>query len=138
MPWETPDHFEEFNQLLGIIYSIIQDTEADHICLLGDFNAHPTRPFYNELTQFCHTHSLTISDVAMLPPSSFTRMGHRHGIEHSSWLDHCITSQCLHQTVESCNIRYDLVTYSDYIPLQVALNIPTPTSPAHLSTPSYS
>ena len=129
MPWETPDHFDEFSQLLGLIDGITQDAEADHVCLLGDFNAHPTRPFCIELTQYCHTHSLTISDVAMLPPSSFTRIGHRHGTVHSSWLDHCITSQRLHQTVESCDIRYDLVSCSDHIPLQVKLHIPIPPPP---------
>ena len=124
MPWDSPDHFEDYTQLLGTIYSIIQDSDTDHICLLGDFNAHPTRPFYIELERFCQAHSLVISDIAMLPPTSFTRLGHRLGIEHFSWLDHYITSQRLHQSIENCNIRYDLVSCSDHIPIQIALDIP--------------
>ena len=131
MPWDSPDHFEDYTQLLGTIYSIIQDSDTDHICLLGDFNAHPTRPFYIELERFCQAHSLVISDIAMLPPTSFTRLGHRLGIEHFSWLDHYITSQRLHQSIENCNIRYDLVSCSDHIPIQIALDIPAPPTPRH-------
>ena len=124
MPYETRDHFDEFIQVLGEIHSIIQDTEADHICLVGDLNAHPDKNFFNELNQFCRTNSLIISDVAMLPLDSYTYVSHRLGVIHTSWLDHCIASQALHQAINSCNIRYDLGTAGDHIPLQFSLNIP--------------
>ena len=123
-PWENRLNFDQYVQLLGEIQSIIHDSDDDHFCILGDLNAHPTRHFYNELTQFCQTNSLIISDTALLPPTSYTYIQHRLNTINTSWLDHCISSQVLHQSITSCDIRYDLGLSDDHIPLQIRFKVP--------------
>ena len=124
LPWESRLNFDEYVQLLGEIQSIIQDSNDDHFCILGDFNAHPTRHFYVELTQFCQTNSLIISDTALLPPTTYTYTQYRLDTINTSWLDHCITSPVLHHAIENCEIRYDLGLTDDHLPLQICFKIP--------------
>lgn len=68
LPYECHSNFDNYCQTLGDIFSITQDSEADQICILGDFNAHPNKLFYNEQVQFCHDHSFIMSDITLLPP----------------------------------------------------------------------
>lgn len=129
LPWERRSNFDEYVQLLGEIASIMHDTIADHFCIIGDFNAHPTKHFYNELTQFCQTHSLTISDTTLLPQTSYTYIQHRLDSINTSWLDHCITSEMLHYHIVNCDIRYDLGITDDHLPLQIRFKLPPVAQP---------
>ena len=36
--------YEEYIMCLGILSSILESHEEDHVCILGDFNATPTSP----------------------------------------------------------------------------------------------
>ena len=124
MPWEIHYNFDLYVQILGEIHSIIHDSTDDHFCIIGDLNAHPSRHFFNELSQFCQTHSLTISDKTLLPPTSYTFIQHRLNSINTSWLDHCITSPMLHALITSCDIRYDLGITNDHLPLRVQFKVP--------------
>ena len=110
MPWESHTNFDQYCMVLGDLQGIIQDSTADHVCIIGDLNAHPSRQFFNELTRFCQNHSLVISDVSLLPPSSYTHTQTRANFTSTSWLDHCITSSHLHDSVTNCIIPYNHAT----------------------------
>ena len=119
-PWDNPSNFDQYCMTLGELQSIINDSTADHICIIGDFNAHPSRRFYDELLRFTQQQILHISDVALLPPDSFTYIQNRQNSTTTSWLDHCICSDLLHTTINDCSIRYDLSNGYDHIPIQIA------------------
>ena len=129
MPYETHDHLDEFNAILGTLHSTIQELNIDHLCIIGDFNAHPTRNFYAELLAFCNHHSLTISDVNLLPQNSFSF--YQPSTLSSSWLDHCLTSESLNENISRCKLLYDHGPIGDHIPLQISFKIP----PAPLPNP---
>lgn len=140
MPWESPSNFDHYCMLLGDLQSIINDSTADHACIIGDFNAHPTRRFYDELLRFTRQQDLHISDVALLPPNSFTYVHNRLNVTSSTWLDHCICSDQLHAAINECVIRYDLSNSFDHIPLQISFRMPSLPSLAvtHERSPSIS
>ena len=134
MPYECQSNFDQYGILLGQLQSIIHDTTVDHVCLIGDFNAHPNRPFYNELYNMCNSNSLTISDVTLLPPTTYTHIQHRSNMVTTSWLDHCIASHQLHRCIENCRIRDDLGILNDHLPLEIEVNIaslPPPPQQSH-------
>ena len=79
MPTQSNDNFDHFMSLLGKVVSIMQDDDADSVCILGDFNANINGPFYTELSKLCTSKHLLISDVAALPPSSYTFYSDAHG-----------------------------------------------------------
>ena len=41
MPWENNNNFDHYCMILGELHSIIHDSPADHICIIGDLNSHP-------------------------------------------------------------------------------------------------
>ena len=124
LPCDNPNNFDQFCLLLGQIQSIIHDSDADHFCVLGDFNAHPSKPFFTELLEFCLNNSLTISDKMLLPPSSYTYI--HHGSSSTSWLDHCLTSQLLHRNITTCMVHYNAGIFDDHLPLSITLKLPSP------------
>ena len=140
LPWESPSNFDQYCSILGELQSIINDSTADHVCIIGDLNAHPSKRFYEELQRFTVHQGLHISDVTLLPQTSFTYVHNRNNIITTSWLDHCLCSDQLHSAINECVIRYDLSNSFDHIPLQVSFNIPTlpPATSAREKTPSIS
>ena len=122
MPWETQQHFDHYSLLLGEIQSIIEDSDANHYCIIGDLNAHPTRQFFNELTQFCNNNSLIISDISLLPENSYTYLKRRDDNINTSWLDHCLSSFHFHNSIISCKIIDTLGILDDHLPLQIEIS----------------
>ena len=43
------EKYKEYIRCLGILSSILESHEEDHVCLLGDFNATPSSPRFNEI-----------------------------------------------------------------------------------------
>ena len=125
LPWESPSNFDQYCMILGELQSIINDSTADHVCIIGDFNAHPSKRFYDELLRFSRQQGLQISDVALLPPTSFTYVQSRLNVTTTTWLDHCICSDLLHTSITDCTIRYDLSNTYDHIPLHVTFHTPS-------------
>ena len=135
MPYELHAHLDEHIAILGTIQSAIQEINIDHVCIIGDSNAHPTRNFYAELLAFCNNLSLSVSDVNLLPPDSFSY--YQSSTLSSSWLDHCITSEALNETISICKLLYEHGPVGDHIPLQVSFKFPTtpPTQPSRPHPP---
>ena len=50
MPWECPSNADHYGETLGEIHSIIDDSEADYVCIIGDLNADPNHQFFNPFT----------------------------------------------------------------------------------------
>ena len=48
-PVTCHEKYEEYNMCLGILSSILESHEEDHVCILGDFNATPGSPRFNEI-----------------------------------------------------------------------------------------
>ena len=45
---------------LGILSSILESYEEDHVCILGDFNATPGSPRFNEISDMLHDNSIMV------------------------------------------------------------------------------
>ena len=53
---------EEYIMCLGILSSILESHEEDHVCILGDFNATPGSPRVNEICDMLHENSVMFRD----------------------------------------------------------------------------
>ena len=108
---------------LGILFSIINDLESEYILVMGHFNAHigasPSR-FGKFLIDSCVDNNCVISSKVLLPHDSFTYISERWGT--TSWLDHCISSEGIHDLISNVRIDYNLSS-GDHIPLGLELNI---------------
>ena len=64
MPCDNPDNHDEFLELLSHLSTAVEESEALHIAMIGDFNANISPGthtlFGNELGRFCIEESLTI------------------------------------------------------------------------------
>ena len=52
---------------LGILSSILESHEEDHVCILGDFNAEQGLPQFNEICDMLHENSVMFRDTDILP-----------------------------------------------------------------------
>ena len=48
---------------LGILSSILESHEDDHVCILGDFNATPLSPRFNEICDMLHENGVMLRDT---------------------------------------------------------------------------
>ena len=98
---------------LGILSSILESHEEDHVCILGDFNATPGSPQFSEICDMLvlHKNNVMFRDTDILPGNTRT----------CSWLDHITMSNVLS---ESTLDRHALqnVACSDNCAITVALN----------------
>ena len=94
-----------------------------HYGIIGDCNAnsHGSR-FFAELSVFCEEFGLIISDVRLLGGSGnvHTFVSAAHGS--TSWIDHCLSSPPLHDTVQSILVIYD-VSVTDHMPIVTQLRV---------------
>lgn len=120
MPTDERDNMTELIDCLGEICAIIDSEDVDLVYLLGDYNAHPDMPFYNELKTFCSEQQLSVVDSELLPADSYTYVSDSHGCRR--WLDHCVTSSAAKLTVSSAKIHYG-VFWSDHFPLEIVCNL---------------
>ena len=52
--------------------SILESHEEDHVCILGDFNATPGSPRFNEICDMLHENSVMFRDTDILPDNTYT------------------------------------------------------------------
>ena len=68
---------------LGILSSILESYEEDHVCILGDFNATPGSPRFNEICDMLHENSVMFRYTDILPDNTYTHVNngskHVHG-----------------------------------------------------------
>lgn len=125
MPVGTAANLVEFTDILGSVSAIIDSCNIDCIFVLGDFNAHPTEQFYNELSLFCEDQEWTCIDLEMLRGVSnssdcFTFVSEAHGSQR--WLDQCIVSKAAVPSVCRVFVKY-YVLWSDHFPLIMECNL---------------
>nr|XP_053623977.1 uncharacterized protein LOC128682936 [Plodia interpunctella] len=122
MPFEDPGNQSEFTDTLSLVSAIINNESAEEVYILGDFNAHPTKTFYAELSAFCSEEHWTCVDVQKLGLSSgtYTFVSDSNGSR--TWLDHCVVSASVLQSVCNIYVMND-VCWSDHSPLVVECNL---------------
>lgn len=122
MPTQCLDNLPEFTECLSEINAIVESSELESIYILGDFNAHPTELFSNELNNFCADQSWCCADVIKLGIDSneYTFVSDAHGSRR--WLDHCVVTQSAWETVRDIKVCYD-VMWSDHFPLSMCCDL---------------
>ena len=116
LPYFTHENVNDYDMYMAKIASILDSADATEVVVLGDFNANPTNPFYEELQILCDSKDLIISDVAMLPGTTFTHLN--NGTLSKSWVDHCICSHSMHEKI--VHILVDENYHgSDHLPMYV-------------------
>ena len=48
------EKYEEYIRGIGILSSILESHDEDHVCILGDFNDTPGSPRFNEICDMLH------------------------------------------------------------------------------------
>ena len=114
MPTQSTENRFEFSRILGKLASIVESSNDDAICLLGDWNASKDTPFFHELLDFCRERSLDLVDIANLPSDSYTYFSEAHNS--TSWLDHICMSMNISSRVSRCDISYGTAV-SNHFPL---------------------
>ncbi|XP_063630079.1 uncharacterized protein LOC134801443 [Cydia splendana] len=121
MPTDTMENMLEFTDCLSSISAIIDDSDAESVFILGDFNAHPGERFHNELVNFAVEQDWVCADLDILKSSgAFTFVSEAHGCRR--WLDHCIVTKAALPCVTDVYVKYD-VLWSDHFPLIVKCNL---------------
>ena len=86
------ENYDECMGYLGMVHSIIQESDVSSVFVIGDWNAeiNANSVFGSELSSFCTDHSYVISDIEHLgiDSGSFTFFSEAHGS--TSWIDHCV------------------------------------------------
>ena len=64
------------NSILSMsqLSSILEFHEEDHVCILGDFNATPASPRFNEICDMLHENSVVFRDTDFLPDNTYTHV----------------------------------------------------------------
>ena len=68
----------------------------------------------------CSVKDLVISDTSLLPSTTFTHVN--NGTLTRSWLDHCVSSQPMHNAISNISID-DSYLGSDHFPMHVTFNL---------------
>ena len=67
LPTQSNENYDMYVSTLGRVMAIIHELGPDAVCVMGDFNARPHTPFYEELQRCCTDNNLSIIDVTHLP-----------------------------------------------------------------------
>lgn len=121
LPTDMMENLVEFTECLGYISAIIDESDAESVFVLGDFNAHPGERFHKELLDFAREQDWSCADLDVLrSPGTFTFVSEAHGCRR--WLDHCIVTKAALTCVTDIRVKYD-VFWSDHFPLIVKCNL---------------
>ena len=104
---------------LGILSSILKSHEKDQVCILGDFNATPGSPRFNEICDMLHENSVIFRDTDILPDKTYTHVN--NGSQTCSWLGHIAMSDVLSESTVDCHTLQD-VACLDHCAIIVTLN----------------
>lgn len=101
MPTDDVDNLSEFTTCMAMMNAIRDDIDIPAMYILGDFNAHPSACFGQELFSFCEEQDWVCADVEKLGVDSdtYTFVSEAHGS--TRWLDHCVTTKAAWATVAS-------------------------------------
>ena len=108
---------------LGMVHSIIQESDVSSVYVIGDWNAdiNANYVFGSELSSFCTEHRYVISDIEHMgiDSDSFTYISEAYG--YTSWIDHCVCTGQAHVSISAINVIYDTQS-SDHIPLSICID----------------
>ena len=111
--------YEEYIMCLGILSSILESHKEDDVCILGDFNATPGSPRFNEICDMLHEDNVIFRDTDILPENTYTHVNICS--QTCSWLDHIAISDVLSESTVDCHTLQD-VACSDHCAITVTLN----------------
>jgi exonuclease III len=114
MPVDCSENLVDFTDCLSYLNAIVEESRCETVFLLGDYNAHPGQPFFEELKSFCLEQNWICADVSNLDTNSFTYVSDAHGT--GRWLDHFIVTKSAYKLISSTKILHD-VYWSDHFPL---------------------
>ena len=86
---------------LGTLSSILESHEEDHVCILGDFNATPGSPRFNEICDMLHDNNVMFKDTDILSDITYTHVNKRS--QTCSWLDRIAMSDVLSESTVDCH-----------------------------------
>lgn len=66
MPTDKSVNLPIFTDCLGAVSAIVDNEQIECVFVLGDFNAHPSEPFFGELSNFCSDQVWTCADTELL------------------------------------------------------------------------
>lgn len=122
MPTNCSENMPDFINCLGTVSAIIEDCEIESVYIMGDFNAHPHKLFFNELMEYCIEQKLCCIDVQVLGILSDTCTFISEAYGTSSWLDHCIITQSVVPSVRNVFVKH-IITSSDHFPIVLECNL---------------
>ena len=112
--------YEEYVICLGILSSILESHEEGRVCILGDFNATPGSPRFNEICYMQHENNVMFRDTDILAFNTYTHVN--NGSQTCSWLDHIAMSDALSESTVDCRTLQD-VACSDHCAITVTFNL---------------
>ncbi len=65
-------------EVLREILACSEELNASGVAIMGEFNADPSKKFYEELYQFCITNNFNILDTLISPADFFTYISAAH------------------------------------------------------------
>ena len=117
-PFCCYNNIDSYQQYLAKLNDLCENLDCTNLCLLGDFNASDSNLFGPLLNQFSEDSGYKFTDKEFLPQDTFTYFSDAHGS--TSWIDHCLTSESVHQAVESMQVLHDYISF-DHSPLVVII-----------------
>ena len=120
LPYYCEDNIDEYNEYIGKIASIVEDSDSGDLMILGDFNCDVGSYFYEQWRHFCNEYGAIFSDVERLPADTVTHVN--SGSLTCSWLDHCLCSETLHRAITDLSIDANYHA-SDHFPLSIKIKL---------------
>lgn len=124
MPYQSPSNEEEYLDKLGELSAILDDLDSSCFAVVGDWNANladgGSSQFAPFLNSFIQQNDLHCSTKEILPSNSYTHVSEAWGT--TSWLDHIVTSNDFHATIQNIKIGYEL-SGDDHIPVTIDINV---------------
>ena len=71
IPVACHEKYEEYIMCHGILSYILESHEEDHVCILGDFDATPGSPRFNEICDMLHENNVIFRDTDILPDNTY-------------------------------------------------------------------
>ena len=105
------DNFDSYLQYMMKLQVLVESVDNANLGIDCDFNNASSASMFGKLVEdFAAQQDLIISGNACLPSDTITYLSDAHGTV--SWLDHCISTHSLHQSIDKimCFMNFLLLT----------------------------
>ena len=118
--YRNDESYIEYVSSLSELSNSLNQTDFDHVLILGDFNCDPNKGrFFSEFKNFYTTNNLIPYDIVNLPLDSFTYISSNDTFS-TSWLDHLLASEKCE--ISNFTILYDFAL-EDHIPVYFEIDL---------------